>query len=187
MYPLENIDLKPVRETAVILLVEDREDDILLVQRALEKACVKNPLHSVLSGEDAVAYLEGAGKYCNRTEYPLPALIFLDLKLPGMDGFEVLTWIRRHDTFRALPVVVLTSSDRMSEVNKAYRLGANSFFIKEIDLRHTVELAHMMREYWLQPALTPESFRPQRNPTEWWDLPLPGSTAKNAPDQGKGA
>ena len=74
-------------DQAVILLVEDREDDILLVRRAFERGGISNPFHVVRDGEEAVQYLAGEGKYSNRAEYPLPDLILADLKLPGVDGF----------------------------------------------------------------------------------------------------
>src|SRR5262245_26950315 len=86
-----------VSETAVILIVEDREDDILVIRKAFDKASLPNPVKIVRDGEEALAYLSGEGKYSSRDEYPLPALILLDLKLPRMDGFEVLTWIRKQD------------------------------------------------------------------------------------------
>src|SRR5689334_14695041 len=109
---------------SVILVVEDRADDIFIILRSFERADMKNPVQVVRSGEEAVAYLSGDGKFSDRTEYPLPQLVVLDLKLPGMDGFEVLTWIRQHEGMRGLPVVVLTVSNQIRDVNRAYQLGA---------------------------------------------------------------
>src|SRR2546430_816526 len=114
-------------EHALILLVEDREDDVILVRRAFGKANVLNPMHVVRDGAEAIAYLKGEGKYSNRAEYPLPELLLLDLKMPGTDGFEVLKWMRQQPGLQNLRVVVLTSSDQMRDVNTAYQLGANSF------------------------------------------------------------
>ncbi len=150
----------------VILLVEDREDDILLVRKSFENGGVSNPIQSVRSGEEAIAYLSGEGKYANRAEYPLPALVLLDLKMPGMDGFDVLTWIRQQEGLRGLPVVVLTSSTEMSDVNRAYRLGANSFFVKELDFQGTVHLSKLFQKYWLTKARTPESSPQDRKPDD---------------------
>jgi CheY-like chemotaxis protein len=153
-------------ETGVILLVEDREDDILLIRKAFAKAALKNPLHVVRTGEEAVAYLSGVGKYSSRAEFPLPILILLDLKMPGMDGFDVLEWIRGRDGIRGLPVVVLTSSTEIRDVNRAYQLGANSFFVKELDFEQSVEFGALLRRYWIQKSLKPETSRPDRNRTQ---------------------
>src|SRR5258705_8683596 len=114
-------------DQAVILLAEDREDDIALIRKAFARAYVLNPLQVVRDGEEAIAYLSGEGKYSNRAEYPLPDLLLLDLKMPRIDGFEVLKWIREQPGLSALRVVVLTSSEDIRDVNVAYRLGANSF------------------------------------------------------------
>jgi CheY-like chemotaxis protein len=151
-----------VSDTAVILIVEDREDDILLMRKAFDKASLPNPITIVRDGEEALAYLSGEGKFASRDEYPLPALILLDLKLPRMDGFEVLTWIRKQDGIRALPVVVLTSSNQLRDVNRAYELGANSFFVKEFDFQSSVDLTRLLQRYWLNKALKPDTSRPDR-------------------------
>src|SRR6266446_1062764 len=117
-------------EHALILIAEDSEDDILLIQRSLEKAGVSNPTQIVRNGEEVIAYIEGRGKFANRDEYPLPALMLLDLKMPRTDGFEVLTWIRQQPAFKALRIIVLTSSEDIRDVNRAYEFGANSFLVK---------------------------------------------------------
>jgi CheY-like chemotaxis protein len=154
-------EVRAVSDTSVILVVEDREDDILLIRRAFEWASVPNPTQVVRDGE-AIAYLIGEGKYANRDEYPLPILVLLDLKLPRKDGFEVLSWIRRQPGIRSIPVVVLTSSNQIRDVNRAYQLGANSFFVKELDFQGTVDLSKLLQSYWLKKTLTPEASRPER-------------------------
>lgn len=151
-------------DTAVILIVEDREDDIHIMRKAFERASLANPIQIVRDGEEAIAYLTGDGKYSNRAEYPLPALVLLDLKLPRVDGFEVLSWIRRQPGIRGLPVVVLTSSKDLADVNRAYQLGANSFFVKELDFQGTVDLAKLLETYWLKKTLTPETRRADPRP-----------------------
>src|SRR5437764_12083920 len=110
-------------DQAMFLLVEDSESDVILIRRAFQKGNILNPLHVVKNGDDAISYLKGEGVYTNRAEYPLPDLVLLDLKLPGRDGFEVLRWIRQESGLQALRVVVLTSSDRIQDVNLAYQLG----------------------------------------------------------------
>ena len=120
-------------ELGIILLVDDSPDDTELVRLAFKKAEIENPLKTVASGEEAMVYVRGTGKYANREEYPLPELILLDSKMPGVDGFEVLSWLKREPGLSKIPVVVLTSSEQMKDVNRAYELGANSFLVKPFD------------------------------------------------------
>jgi CheY-like chemotaxis protein len=136
------------RAPATILLAEDREDDILLIQRAFREGGIRYPLTVVRDGEEAIGYLSGIGRYSNRELYPLPVLLLLDLTLPGTDGFEVLRWIRMQPQLIDLPVVVLTQSDRIRDVNHAYRLGAYSFIVKTDDFKDAVAFAQSMSEYW---------------------------------------
>jgi CheY-like chemotaxis protein len=147
---------------AVFLLVEDSEDDVLLIQRAFARANVLNPLHIVRGGAEALEYLAGTGRYANREEFPLPAIVLLDLKMPGVDGFEVLRWIRLQPGLKALRVVVLSSSDDMRDVTLAYQLGANSFLIKPVDFERFVEISQAISGYWLWMNQAPEVFRPPR-------------------------
>ena len=155
-----------VAEQSVILLVDDREDDAYLVRRAFEKAGVTNVLQWVPSGNEAVQYLTGTGRYSDRMEYPLPELILLDLKMPGMDGFEVLEWLRRQQGVHTIPVLVLTSSHLIKDVNRAYSLGANSFLVKPLDFENYAELGRVIKEYWLQRSKAPQTFRPPPKPND---------------------
>src|SRR6266481_325024 len=147
-------------QQAVFLLVEDNENDVVLVRRTMAKAKVLNPLQVVESGEKAVAYLSGEGRYSDRGQYPLPALVLLDLKLPGLDGFDVLRWIRQNRGLKALRVVVLTSSNDMRDVNLAYQLGANSFLVKPVEFETFNQIANVMSGYWLWLEQAPEVSRP---------------------------
>jgi CheY-like chemotaxis protein len=140
-------------------VVEDIEDDILLLRLAFRTACVLNPVMAVRSGAEAIAYLVGDGEYQHRNEFPLPKLILLDLKMPGMDGFELLAWIRNRKEFAAIAIVVLTSSDAIQDVKRAYDLGANSFLVKETEFKRTVELSRLLRDYWLQLNWSPGGHR----------------------------
>ena len=146
-------------ERAVILLVDDLPEDILLIRKALEKAAVLNPIYALNSGEETILYLKGGGKYSNRDEYPLPDLLLLDLKMPVMSGFEVLRWIRQEPGLSAMRVIVLTGSDHLRDVNQAYQLGANSFMVKPTDFQDFVNLARSVESYWFHHSKTPELSR----------------------------
>src|ERR1044071_1426153 len=116
--------------SSTILLVEDNEDDIFVMRRALRLGNFSNPLQVVTEGQQAVDYLSGARQYENRERHPLPCIIFLDLKLPYLDGFEILTWIRQQRELDSIVVVVLTSSAETRDQEKAYALGARSYLVK---------------------------------------------------------
>ena len=146
----------------VILLAEDREDEVTLIRRAFAKANFLNPLQVVSNGEESIAYLQGEGKYANRAEYPLPSLLLLDLKMPRKDGFEVLEWIRQQPSLMALRIVVLTSSDAIRDVNRAYQLGANSFLVKPLDFASFVQMTQALKGYWLWMSKEPEIARTPR-------------------------
>jgi CheY-like chemotaxis protein len=115
---------------ATILLVEDNEDDVFAMQRAIKKSRVINPLQIVTDGQQAVDYLRGGGIYANRAQFPLPFLIFLDLKLPYFTGFEILQWIRTQPPLESIIVVVLTGSAESRDKDNAYTLGARSYLVK---------------------------------------------------------
>jgi CheY-like chemotaxis protein len=133
----------------VILLVEDDPNDIILIKRAFEKANITNPLQVVEDGEEAISYLAGKGRYGDRVKYPLPMLLLLDLKLPRKSGHEVLEWIRRQPILKRLTVVVLTSSQQDSDINKAYDFGANSYLVKPVTFDALVEMVNTLNFYWL--------------------------------------
>lgn len=150
-------------ERAVILLAEDEEDYVLLIRKAFDEARIPNPLYVVSTGPEAMAYLQGTGKYVNRQEYPLPDLLLLDLKLPGYSGFEILAWARSQQGLTGLRILVLTSSDRIKDVNDAYRLGANSFLTKPYDFLNLVEFSRLIQEFWLCASKCPQSYRPAKD------------------------
>ena len=113
-----------------ILLVEDNGDDIFLMERALKKSGVLWKLQVVTDGQKACDYIFGAGQFANRNEFPIPSLIFLDLKLPYMTGFEVLAKIRSDQTLRGIRVIILTSSPEERDQQKAVELGADAYLVK---------------------------------------------------------
>jgi CheY-like chemotaxis protein len=131
-----------------ILLVEDDPNDVLLIQRAFQKAGMRDILKVVGDGAQAVEYLEGKGPYADRAHYPLPYLLLLDLKMPGTNGFNVLQWVRTEPKFKRLLVVVLTSSNLQADVDRAYELGANSYLIKPVAFEEMVNLVRRFEAYW---------------------------------------
>src|SRR5262245_20921318 len=141
-----------------ILLVEDDSNDVFFFERALVK--IGFPMASlrvVNDGEAAIAYLSGKGEYSDRNEYPIPALIFLDLKMPRKTGMEVLAWLRGQPALLPVPVVVLTSSKHSVEIEEAYRLRANSYLVKAVQMEELVETLKTAVSYWLQMNVTPQS------------------------------
>ena len=118
-----------MKPTAV-LHVEDDPNDAFLFRHALGKAELPLEIQHVCNGQQAIDYLSGKGDFSDRTQFPLPRLVLLDLKLPLLNGFEVLAWARSHNEFQRLPVFVLSSSDLPEDVSEAKRLGADDFFVK---------------------------------------------------------
>ncbi|HTL58581.1 MAG TPA: response regulator [Candidatus Limnocylindrales bacterium] len=145
------------------LLVEDNENDVILIRKALLKANVLNPLVVVRNAEEAIAYFMGIGAYKNRDEFPLPSLVLLDLRLPGMNGLDFLKWLREQPGFGTTRVVVLTGSTIGRDVNEAYQRGANSFLTKG-DFERFVEIANALSGYWLWMDKAPETHRPSQTP-----------------------
>jgi len=131
----------------IILLAEDSEDDITLVQRAFRQARLPSVLMIVRDGEEAISYLSGFARFSDRVQFPIPDLFLLDLRLPLRDGFEVLRWRQMQPQLKQLPVIVLTQSDRISDANEAYRLGAFSFLVKGTDFKDTATFAQSVSEY----------------------------------------
>ena len=136
------------------MLIEDEAADSRLIQRAFQTAGVQNPIQVMSHGDMALAYLEGIGEYADRVKYPLPILILLDLKLPGMPGLQILKWIRIRRELRLIPVVVLTNSADSGDVKSSYEAGANSYLLKPADRNEVQRVIEVIRTYWLQHNIT---------------------------------
>ncbi|MFL5358060.1 response regulator [Archangium sp.] len=139
-----------------ILLVEDNPDDVDLTRRAFQRAGVTQPLEVVEDGVEALDYLFARGAYSGRAGQPLPALVLLDLKLPRLDGHEVLRQLRANMLTRFLPVVVLTSSDEQKDLVESYSQGCNSYVRKPVSYNEFVEAARQLGLYWLMLNLAPQ-------------------------------
>lgn len=134
---------------AVILLVEDNRMDVELTLDAFREARFGNPIQVVGDGQEALDYLFGLGKYVERESYPLPDLILLDLKLPGVDGHEVLHRIKTTEGLKRIPVVILTSSREEADLVRSYDNGANSYLVKPVSFEGLMGVVRTLGEYWL--------------------------------------
>ena len=133
-----------------ILLVEDDPNDVLLIQRAFQKAGLRNALKVVRDGEQAIDYLSGHDPYANRERFPVPFMVLLDLRMPGTDGFAVLEWVRSDPALNRMLVVVLTSSNLQADIDKAYELGANSYLVKPVEFSEMVNMVQRFEIYWTE-------------------------------------
>ena len=140
-----------------ILLAEDDENDVVLLERAFHKAGLDNTLKVVRDGAQAIDYLAGRGTYADRQKFPAPFLLLLDLKMPGTDGFEVLQWVRTQPELKRLLIVVLTSSNVQTDVDRAYELGANSYLVKPVGFDEMVNLIRRFEIYWTEMNRTPSA------------------------------
>src|SRR3989337_1760866 len=136
-------------KSKIILLVEDNPSDVGLTQRAPANSHAANELVVAEDGQEALDYLFGAGAYAGREVTELPALVLLDLKLPRVDGLEVLRQIRADERTRRLPVVILTTSREEQDVAQSYDLGANSYIRKPVDFTQFAQAVEYLGLYWL--------------------------------------
>src|SRR5688572_20047278 len=140
-----------------------------MLRRSFQQLGFETPVQYVRDGHETIAYLGGEGKFANRVEYPLPAILLLDLKMPRKNGFDVLEWIQTQPTLKGLRTVVLTTSDDLREVNRAYQMGAASFITKPLNFTEFTDSIVAIYTYWLAINKSPPITRPQkgsvRNPS----------------------
>ncbi|MGO8701324.1 MAG: response regulator [Limisphaerales bacterium] len=116
-----------------IVIVDDDSDEAALIKRAVLSLRPKSPIRTVLGGKELLQYLEGEGCYADREEFPPPGVILLDLRMPEMNGFELLEWIKNEPRHSGIPVIVISSFDRQREIRKSYQLGARTFLSKPVN------------------------------------------------------
>ena len=138
-----------------ILQVEDDPNDVFLLQHAMNKAGVANPIQVATDGQQAIDYLKGAGKFADRERFPLPCLVLLDLKLPYVMGLDVLEWIRQQPGL-SLIVILLTASAEDADIATAYRLGANAFLTKPTTAGELEDMAKAIKDFWLTHNTLPQ-------------------------------
>jgi CheY-like chemotaxis protein len=133
---------------AQILLVEDNEMDVILTLDAFREARLKNKIIVARNGEEALDYLFGRGEFSDRKSFPLPNLILLDLKMPKIDGFEVLRQIKATPKLKRIPVIILTSSKEDGDRILSYEIGANSYLAKPVSFDGFIEVVRKIDDYW---------------------------------------
>lgn len=141
----------------IILLIEDNADDIALTKLALEKNNINCKLVTARDGAEALDYLFATGKYSDRNNSIIPKLILLDLKLPKIDGLEVIRRTRATEKTKLLPIVVLTTSNEKQDIASSYMLGANSYIRKPVDFDEFSRLMEHIATYWLDYNITPKT------------------------------
>lgn len=137
-----------VDRNLTILIVEDDPNDIRILKKAFEREGINNPLQIVPDGHEAVEYLQGKARYSDRTKFPFPSVIFTDLKMPRMDGFEVLAWLRKHPECFVIPVIILSASKLDEDIRRAYQMGANAYLVKPNKISELQEMVKTAYNFW---------------------------------------
>jgi CheY-like chemotaxis protein len=137
-----------MNKLAQILLVDDNPMDVALTLDAFKEAKLRNKVNVVQSGEEALDYVFGRNKFIDRSVYPQPSLILLDLKMPGIDGFEVLRQIKGTEKLKRIPVIILTSSQEEGDRALSYDIGANSYLMKPVAFNGFAEVIKRIDDYW---------------------------------------
>ncbi len=133
-----------------ILVADDDQNDVFFLRRAFQKSGVNHAVIAVSDGQQAIDYLQGEADYGDRARYPVPVLLLLDLKMPKVDGFDVLAWMKTRPELEGLPVVVLSSSSREDDIRRARTLGAAEYRVKPADFEELLLMAKDVANRWLQ-------------------------------------
>src|SRR5579885_2598974 len=167
--------------TSTILVVDDAKNDQMLIKLAFKKFCPAKVIRVVDDGCEGMAYLKGEGKYADRTRYAFPCLITTDLKMPKVDGFDLLAFVQSHRTYAFVPVIELSGSRDADDVKRAYKLGASAYHVKPAGLEELRELVNTVCHYWKNCELPAMDESGQEVPTasagklgERFDASLPG-------------
>jgi CheY-like chemotaxis protein len=139
-----------------ILVADDSVEDSFILKRAFEKVGTTVPLLFVKDGQELIDYLSGADGFADRKHHPMPRVLLLDLKMPKLNGFDVLRWLQRQPELRRLIVTVLSSSDESQDVNLAYDLGANSYVVKPSSMNGYDQIVEKLRDYWVEVNRPPD-------------------------------
>lgn len=145
-----------MQRQCTILIVDDDENDIFFVKRAFTDINVHCAFQVMKNGQDVVDYLGGVGEFADRQKYSLPMMILMDLKMPIMDGFQVLAWLRARDGIKVIPTIIFSSSDLPQDITRAYELGANSFMTKSVTYDGLLLKLQTLSQYWLEHCKHPQ-------------------------------
>lgn len=139
-----------------LLIVEDNEDDIFFMERIFKQMGARCDFRFARDGVEAVDYLSGKGQFEDRVKHPLPTIILMDLKMPRMNGFEVLEWMQKQPEIKLIPTIVVTSSTMQEDVTRAYRAGANAVMNKPVDKDSLLQMLKTFHLYWTDYVEMPE-------------------------------
>lgn len=131
-----------------ILIAEDDENDVIILERALRQAGFTNPFHVCRDGTEVVAYFRREGEFGDHARFPFPRLLITDLKMPRMDGIQVLKWLYEHPECNVIPRIVFSASQQTSDIQEAYKWGANSYLVKPGSYQHLTQMLKVFFEYW---------------------------------------
>jgi CheY-like chemotaxis protein len=134
---------------STILVVDDDPHDLFFIESAFRTIGVKDPIHAIHGGQEAIAYMMGEGKYSDRSVYAYPTFITTDLKMPGTDGFAILEHLKKNPAWAVVPTVVLSASRDLDDIKKAYMLGASSYHVKPTSIDDLRQLLKVVHDYWL--------------------------------------
>ncbi|MEW6493696.1 MAG: response regulator [Cyanobacteriota bacterium] len=139
-----------------LLLIEDSDEDFEVFRRIIEKRSIDKPIYRCIDGDEALEFLYHTGQYINSDKAPRPAVILLDLNLPGTDGREVLEQIKKDDEFKNIPVVVFTTSSNPKDIEACYRYGASGYIIKPININKLRRIIQIFFDYWFEAVVLPD-------------------------------
>ena len=135
-----------------ILVAEDDLSDAFFLKRAFKRSEILSTMHFVRDGQEAINYLSGQGNFSLRSTYPLPDLLLLDVRMPRLDGFDVLRWIRKRTSLNSVFVVIFTSSEEAHDIDRALKLGANSYLVKPHSIQELSDLVASLKKHWIPPG-----------------------------------
>lgn len=154
-YPMDEVETRfrksrtrSTDDVTTIVIAEDDDNDVTLLEKALEAICCKHTVRIVRDGQELLEYLKGNGRYADRDAFPFPSVLLIDLKMPRVSGFDVLAWLSRHPDCSVMPTIVFSASALEDDIKRAYELGASAYFVKPMVFQNLKEVLRSMFEFW---------------------------------------